>query len=101
MDWSGSIKKMKDSTQEYFTRHKIPSGCAVFGVANEAGERFDGRMLIDGISVMKDLTAWAEDLPPTASILSLAITGHFIFFMMILQQESRLKMSWQRILKYC
>jgi len=54
MDWSGSIKKMKDSTQEYFTRHKIPSGCAVFGVANEAGERFDGRMLIDGISVMHE-----------------------------------------------
>jgi glutamate synthase domain-containing protein 1 len=48
------IKKYKNERQEYFSRHKIPSGCAVFGVINEAGSRFSGRMVMDGISVMHE-----------------------------------------------
>jgi glutamate synthase domain-containing protein 1 len=48
------IKKYKNNRQEYFSRHKIPSGCAVFGVINEAGSRFSGRMVMDGISVMHE-----------------------------------------------
>jgi len=48
------IKKYKNDRQEYFSRHKIPSGCAVFGVINEAGSRFSGRMVMDGISVMHE-----------------------------------------------
>lgn len=54
MDKLNIIKKYKNDRQEYFSRHKIPSGCAVFGVINEAGSRFSGRMVMDGISVMHE-----------------------------------------------
>jgi len=49
-----SINKLKKNTQEYFSRFRIPSGCAIFGVMNEAGERFSGRTAMDGISVMHE-----------------------------------------------
>ncbi len=49
-----SMKKYKNNGQEYFSRQKIPSGCAIFGVVNKAGRRFNGRMLMDGISVMHE-----------------------------------------------
>jgi glutamate synthase domain-containing protein 1 len=54
MDNFNRIKKYKNDSQEYFSRFKIPSGCAVFGVVNEAGSRFSGRMVVDGISVMHE-----------------------------------------------
>lgn len=54
MDKINIIKKYKNDRQEYFSRHKIPSGCAVFGVINEDGSRFSGRMVMDGISVMHE-----------------------------------------------
>ncbi len=46
--------KINIDRQEEFSRFRIPSGCAVFGVINEAGKRFDGRMVMDGISVMHE-----------------------------------------------
>jgi len=48
------MDRIKKNTKEYFSRFKIPSGCAVFGVINEAGERFSGEMVIDGISIMHE-----------------------------------------------
>jgi glutamate synthase domain-containing protein 1 len=54
MDNFNGIKKHRNDGQEYFSRFKIPSGCAVFGVVNEAGSRFGGRMVMDGISVMHE-----------------------------------------------
>lgn len=48
------INKLKKNTQEYFSRFRIPSGCAIFGVMNETGERFSGRTVMDGISVMHE-----------------------------------------------
>jgi len=41
---------IKKNTKEYFSPFRIPSGCAVFGVINEAGERFSGKMVMNGIS---------------------------------------------------
>jgi len=49
-----NINKNNRNTQEYFSRFRIPSGCAIFGIVNEARERFSGRMAIDGISVMHE-----------------------------------------------
>ncbi len=40
--------------KENFSRFKIPSGCAVFGVMNESGKRFGGETVIEGISVMHE-----------------------------------------------
>ena len=37
-----------------FPQFKISSGCAVFGVINEDGERFSGEMVMDAISVMHE-----------------------------------------------
>jgi len=54
MNGLNDMNKINRDTQEYFSRFKIPSGCAIFGVINEAGERFSGRMAIDGISVMHE-----------------------------------------------
>jgi glutamate synthase domain-containing protein 1 len=48
------INKIERNTQGYFTRFRIPSGCAIFGVMNEAGERFSGRTAMDGISIMRE-----------------------------------------------
>ncbi len=48
------MNRIKKNTKEYFSRFKIPSGCAVFGVINKAGERFSGEMVIDGISIMHE-----------------------------------------------
>ena len=33
---------------------RVPSGCAVFGILNESGNCFDGRMILDGIEMMHD-----------------------------------------------
>jgi len=46
--------KINGDGQKEFSRSRIPSGCAVFGVINEAGEKFDGKMVIDGISIMHE-----------------------------------------------
>lgn len=34
--------------------YRIPSGCAVFGVINESGKLFNGRMILEAISMMHD-----------------------------------------------
>ena len=49
-----NTNKINKNTKEYFSRFKIPSGCAVFGAMNESGEKFSGEMIIDGISVMHE-----------------------------------------------
>ncbi|MDD5622408.1 MAG: glutamine amidotransferase family protein [Actinomycetota bacterium] len=54
MNRLNNINKINRNTQEYFSRFRIPSGCAVFGVVNESGERFSGQMVMDGISVMHE-----------------------------------------------
>ncbi len=54
MNEINNINKNNGNTQEYFSRFRIPSGCAIFGIVNEARERFSGRMAIDGISVMHE-----------------------------------------------
>lgn len=45
---------IKKDTKEYFSQFRIPSGCAVFGVINESGDMFSGRMIMDGISLMHE-----------------------------------------------
>jgi glutamate synthase domain-containing protein 1 len=40
--------------KENFPQFRVPSGCAIFGVINESGERFNGEMIMDGISVMHE-----------------------------------------------
>jgi len=42
------------NTQEYFSRFRIPSGCAIFGIMDEAGTAFSGSSVIDGISLMRE-----------------------------------------------
>ena len=42
------------ATQEYFSRYKIPSGCAIFGMMDESGNTFSGSRVIDGIALMHD-----------------------------------------------
>src|SRR4030042_6784989 len=54
MNEINNINKNNRNTQEYFSRFRIPSGCAIFGIVNEARERFSGRMAIEGISVMHE-----------------------------------------------
>jgi len=54
MNRLNNINKINRNTQEYFSRFRIPSGCAIFGVVNEARERFSGQMVMDGISVMHE-----------------------------------------------
>ncbi len=56
-----NLKKMRTSqrerswaTQEYFSRYKIPSGCAIFGMMDESGNTFSGSQVIDGIALMHD-----------------------------------------------
>ncbi|MGM0366448.1 MAG: class II glutamine amidotransferase [Actinomycetota bacterium] len=40
--------------KEYSTRYRIPSGCAVFGMVNQRGERFSGSSVLEGIAMMHD-----------------------------------------------
>jgi len=54
MNEINNINKNNRNTQEYFSRFRIPSGCAIFGIVNEARERFSGGIAIDGISVMHE-----------------------------------------------
>ncbi|HAJ96049.1 MAG TPA: hypothetical protein DCP02_07435 [Actinobacteria bacterium] len=49
-----SSRKEYRSTQEYFSRYRIPSGCAIFGIMDESGRAFSGRDVIDGIGLMHD-----------------------------------------------
>lgn len=49
-----SERERSRSTQEYFSRYKIPSGCAIFGIMNESGNTFNGQQVIDGITLMHD-----------------------------------------------
>ncbi len=58
---NGNLKKIRTSqrerswaTQEYFSRYKIPSGCAIFGMMDESGNTFSGSQVIDGIALMHD-----------------------------------------------
>ena len=44
----------KNSREKYVSDYRVPSGCAVFGIINENGSLFDGRMVIDGIEMMHD-----------------------------------------------
>jgi glutamate synthase domain-containing protein 1 len=48
------MSAIKKDTKEYFSQFRIPSGCAVFGVINESGDRFSGGMIMDGISLMHE-----------------------------------------------
>ncbi len=41
-------------TQEYSSRFRIPSGCAILGIMDEQGEAFGGGTIIDGISMMRE-----------------------------------------------
>jgi len=67
MDYKEYIKKLnnefnnssvnpvfKTSREKYVSDYRVPSGCAIFGIINEEGTLFDGRMVIDGITVMHD-----------------------------------------------
>jgi len=49
-----SERERSRSTQEYFSRYKIPSGCAIFGIMDESGNTFSGSQVIDGIALMHD-----------------------------------------------
>jgi len=44
----------KSPEEKYISDYRVPSGCAVFGVIDENGKLFDGRMVIDGIAMMHD-----------------------------------------------
>ncbi len=67
MDYKNYIKKLnnefnavnqapvfKNKHEKYVSGYRVPSGCAVFGIINEDGQLFDGRMVIDGIAMMHD-----------------------------------------------
>jgi len=49
-----TTKNLKESKQHCFSRHRIPSGCAIFGIVNESGKTFNGSMVLDGISMMHE-----------------------------------------------
>jgi glutamate synthase domain-containing protein 1 len=54
---SRSIRLRQESnrcTQEYFSRYRIPSGCAIFGIMDQSGKRFNGIKIIDGIALMHE-----------------------------------------------
>ena len=44
----------KNPQEKYISDYRVPSGCAVFGIIDESGCLFDGRMVIDGIAMMHD-----------------------------------------------
>jgi glutamate synthase domain-containing protein 1 len=53
----GSIRLRQESnrySQEYFSRYRIPSGCAIFGMMDQSGGRFNGSQVIDGIALMHE-----------------------------------------------
>ncbi len=47
-------KEHSSDKQELFSRFKIPSGCAIFGIMDESGNTFDGTAVIDGIALMHE-----------------------------------------------
>jgi glutamate synthase domain-containing protein 1 len=49
-----SERERSRATQEYFSRYKIPSGCAIFGIMDESGNTFNGSQVIDGIALMHE-----------------------------------------------
>lgn len=51
----GPDKRKPDfNSQEYFSRFRIPSGCAILGIMNEQGKAFSGGTIMDGISMMRE-----------------------------------------------
>ncbi len=44
----------KNPQEKYISDYRVPSGCAVFGIIDETGRLFDGRMVIEGIAMMHD-----------------------------------------------
>jgi len=42
------------NTQKYYSRYRVPSGCAILGIMDEAGIVFNGSSIIDGITLMHD-----------------------------------------------
>ncbi len=48
------IDKKYFNSQEYFSRFRIPSGCAILGIMDEQGKAFSGGTIIDGISMMRE-----------------------------------------------
>src|SRR4030066_106015 len=44
------IKNKKEDYPEW----RVPSGCAIFGIANESGISFSGAAVIEGITMMHD-----------------------------------------------
>lgn len=48
------LKEHSNDKQELFSKFKIPSGCAIFGIMDESGNTFDGTTVIDGIALMHE-----------------------------------------------
>ncbi len=48
------IKEHSNDKQELFSKFKIPSGCAIFGIMDESGNTFNGTAVIDGIALMHE-----------------------------------------------
>ncbi len=48
------IKEHSNDKQELFSKFKIPSGCAIFGIMDESGNTFNGTAIIDGIALMHE-----------------------------------------------
>jgi len=48
------LKEHSSDRQELFSKFKIPSGCAIFGIMDESGNTFDGTAVIDGIALMHE-----------------------------------------------
>ncbi|MGM0368308.1 MAG: class II glutamine amidotransferase [Actinomycetota bacterium] len=44
----------KKTKKEKFMENRIPSGCAVFGIFNQSGSKFNGNAVLEGISMMHD-----------------------------------------------
>ena len=49
-----NLEKLNKNSKEYSLLHRVPSGCAVFGIINESGKNFSGRKVIDGITLMHE-----------------------------------------------
>jgi len=47
-------KNERITRKEYSTSCRIPSGCAVFGIVNQGGTRFNGSTVLEGISMMHE-----------------------------------------------
>ena len=45
---------IKNKKKEDYPEWRVPSGCAIFGIANESGISFSGAAVIEGITMMHD-----------------------------------------------